>query len=309
MPRVAIVTGGASGIGRALSAALVRRGDEVVLADVDGGAAAEVAEQLTAAGPGTASAATVDVREAAAVAALVTDTAERCGRLDLLFNNAGVGISGPVEELGLAHWDRAIDVNLRGVVHGVHAAYPVMLRQGYGHIVNTASVAGLLPTPGGSPYGTTKWAVVGFSLSLRGEGAARGVRVSVVCPGGVDTPILDKGMPLDLPRVPTAELMDIRAVITRMSGGRLYSADALALDVLRGVDRNQAIIVAPRQARMLWRLMRISPALLIRATAAMVASDSNIGSASVEPVPTTAVTTGAAHMPGEASTAQDRNGT
>jgi NAD(P)-dependent dehydrogenase (short-subunit alcohol dehydrogenase family) len=285
MPRVAIVTGGASGIGRALGAALVRRGDEVVLADVDGAAAGEVAEQLTAVGPGKASAATVDVREAAAVAELVTDTVDGRGQVDLMFNNAGVGIGGPVEELALAHWDRAIDVNLRGVVHGVHAAYPVMLRQGYGHIVNTASLAGLLPTPWSAPYGTTKWAVVGLSLSLREEGAARGVRVSVVCPGGVDTPILDKGMPPDLPRVPSAEAMDTRAVITRASGGRLYSADALALDVLRGVERNRAIIVAPRQARVLWRLMRLSPPLLMRLGAVRAARDALAGAAGKEPVP------------------------
>ncbi|MGY1985461.1 SDR family oxidoreductase [Blastococcus sp. SYSU DS0669] len=127
---------------------------------------------------------------------------------------------------------------LRGVVHGVHAAYPVMLRQGSGHIVNVASVAGLLPNPGFAPYAATKWAVVGLSLSLRGEAASRGVRVSVVCPGGVDTPMLDKGMPSDLPRVPTVEAADVRAVITALSGGRLYSADALAADVLCGVDRS-----------------------------------------------------------------------
>jgi NAD(P)-dependent dehydrogenase (short-subunit alcohol dehydrogenase family) len=274
MSRVAIVTGGASGIGRALGAALVRRGDHVVLADVEGPAAVEVAEQLTALGPGTASAAALDVRDAAAVAALVTDTAERLGRLDLMFNNAGLGIGGPAEELSLAHWDRAIDVNLRGVVNGVHAAYPVMLRQGAGHIVNTASLAGLLPTPGSAPYGTTKWAVVGLSLSLRGEAAPHGVRVSVVCPGGVDTPILDKGMPPDLPRVPTREVTDVRAVITRYSGGHLYSADALAADVLRGVDRDRAVIVAPRQARVMWRLMRLSPSLVMRLGAAMTARDS-----------------------------------
>ena len=264
MSRVAIVTGGASGIGRALGAALVRRGDQVVLADVDGAAAEGTAERLRATGPGTATAAVVDVREADAVASLVTGTAERHGRLDLLFNNAGLGIGGPVEELSPAHWDRAIDVNLRGVVHGVQAAYPLMLRQGHGHIVNTASLAGLLPGPGMAPYATTKWAVVGLSLSLRGEAAHRGVRVSVVCPGGIDTPILDKGMPADLPRVPTAEATDTRAAITRMSGGRLYGADALAADVLRGVDRNRAVIVAPRHARVMWRLMRLSPGLVLR---------------------------------------------
>jgi NAD(P)-dependent dehydrogenase (short-subunit alcohol dehydrogenase family) len=285
MPRTAIVTGGASGIGRALGAALVSRGDDVVLADVDGDAAVGAAEQLTAAGPGAATAATVDVREAAAVAALVTETVARRGRLDLMFNNAGVGMGGPVEELALAHWDRAIDVNLRGIVHGVHAAYPVMLRQGYGHIVNTASLAGLLPTPGSAPYGTTKWAVVGLSLSLRGEGAGRGVRVSVVCPGGVDTPILDRGMPPDLPRVLSAEAIDARALITRMSGGRLYSASALALDVLRGVDRNRAVIVAPRQARVMWRLMRLSPSLLMRLAAARAARDPDLARIGIGTVP------------------------
>jgi NAD(P)-dependent dehydrogenase (short-subunit alcohol dehydrogenase family) len=271
MSRVAIVTGGASGIGRALGAALVRRGDRVVLADVDGTAAAEVAELLGAAGPGVATAAAVDVRDAGAVAALVGGTAERHGRLDLLFNNAGVGIGGPAEELALAHWDRTLDVNLRGVVHGVHAAYPLMVRQGHGHIINTASLAGLLPSPGSAPYATTKWAVVGLSLSLRAEGAPRGVRVSVVCPGGVDTPILDKGMPADLPRMPSVEGIDTRALITRFSGGRLYSADALAVDVLRGVDGNRPFIVAPRQARVMWRLMRLSPSLVLQVWAAMAA--------------------------------------
>jgi NAD(P)-dependent dehydrogenase (short-subunit alcohol dehydrogenase family) len=296
MSRVAIVTGGASGIGRALGAALVRRGDRVVLADVDGEAAAAVAEQLTAAGPGVATAAAVDVREADAVASLVSGTAERHGRLDLLFNNAGLGIGGAAEELDLAHWDRAIDVNLRGVVHGVHAAYPLMLRQGYGHIVNTASLAGLLPMPGSAPYATTKWAVVGLSLSLRAEGAARGVRVSVVCPSGVDTPILDKGMPADLPRVPSVEAVDARAMITRLSGGRLYSADTLAGDVLRGVDRNRPVIVAPRQARVMWRLMRLSPSLVLRVLAAAATrgpEGSTAGSGPV-PVPTAEVSGGTA---------------
>jgi NAD(P)-dependent dehydrogenase (short-subunit alcohol dehydrogenase family) len=296
MSRVAIVTGGASGIGRALSAALVARGDRVVLADLDGAAAEDVAERLRAGGPGTATAAAVDVRDAGAVTALVTGTAERHGRLDLLFNNAGLGIGGPAEELSPAHWDRTLDVNLRGVLHGVQAAYPLMLRQGHGHIVNTASLAGLLPMPGSAPYATTKWAVVGLSLSLRAEGAARGVRVSVVCPGGVDTPILDKGMPADLPRVPSVEGIDTRAVITRASGGRLYGADALAADVLRGVDHNRPLIVAPRQARVMWRLMRLSPSLVLRALAAMAARgpEGTTAARRAVPVPTAEVSGGTA---------------
>jgi NAD(P)-dependent dehydrogenase (short-subunit alcohol dehydrogenase family) len=145
----------------------------------------------------------LDVTDADAVAALVERTAQDHGHLDLLFNNAGVAVTGPVSELTLAHWNRVIDINLRGVVHGVVAAYPIMIRQGRGHIVNTSSLAGLLPSPMLTPYGMTKHGVVGLSESLRMEAAAHGVRVSVVCPGVIDTPLLDKGNPPDLPPVTT----------------------------------------------------------------------------------------------------------
>ncbi|HEX6470361.1 MAG TPA: SDR family NAD(P)-dependent oxidoreductase, partial [Streptosporangiaceae bacterium] len=141
--KVAIVTGGASGIGRAIAAALVAGGTRVTVADLNEAGAKEVAAELSATGPGTAVAGRLDVTEAAAVADLYRSVRRDAGRLDLVFNNAGIAIGGLAEELGLEHWDRAIDVNLKGVVHGVHAAYPIMLEQGYGHIVNTASLAGL----------------------------------------------------------------------------------------------------------------------------------------------------------------------
>lgn len=271
MARIAIVTGGGSGIGRALCAGLVRGGDVVVVADADGQAAATVAGELAGAGPGTASAATVDVRDAAAVAALVDAVVERHGRLDLMVNNAGIGMGGVVEELTVAHWDRVIDVNLRGVVHGVQAAYPVMVRQGSGHVVNTASMAGLVPSPGTVPYVASKSAVVGLSLGLRAEGAAKGVRVSVVCPGVVDTPILDAPMPADLPVVPSRERIDGRAMFAAVGGGKMLAPEVMAAAVLRGIARNRAVIVAPRSARVLWRLMRLSPTLAVRLTASVLA--------------------------------------
>ena len=270
MARVAIVTGGGSGIGQAFSAALVKRGDIVVVADVRGETADSTARRLDAAGPGAAYAAMVDVRDAAAVAALVNDTVERHGRLDLMFNNAGIGIAGIVDEVTIAHWDRIIDVNLRGVVHGVQAAYPVMVRQGFGHIVNTASLAGLVPVPGSVLYGTTKSAVVGLTLGLRAEGVRKGVRVSVVCPGWVDTALLDAGMPADLPPVASREGVNARALLTK-AGTRLLTPADLAAQVMRGVDRNRAVIVSPLQARLMWRLMRLSPSLMIRASQAMLA--------------------------------------
>src|SRR5215469_16417765 len=170
--KAAIVTGGGSGIGAAIARALAARGATVVIADIDEPAAKAVAGAINAAG-GQASIAVLDVRDAVAVADLVSQTAAGHGELGLMFNNAGIAVGGPVEQLTLDHWDRVLDVNVRGVVHGVHAAYPVMLRQGHGHIVNTASLAGLVPGPGLAPYAAAKHAVVGLSLSLRAEGARR----------------------------------------------------------------------------------------------------------------------------------------
>jgi NAD(P)-dependent dehydrogenase (short-subunit alcohol dehydrogenase family) len=187
------------------------------------------------------------------------------GRLDLLFNNAGIGVGGPVEELTLAHWERTIDVNLRGVIHGVHAAYPLMIEQGFGHIVNTASLAGLLPFPLGAPYAATKHAVVGLSLSLRGEAAAYGVRVSVVCPGVIDTPILDSEGPPDLP--PTSFRGHGREALLHSNRGPALPPERLAEAVLRGVERNRAIIVAPARARLAWLVNRIAPRLVQRSSA------------------------------------------
>jgi len=153
------------------------------------------------------------------------------------------------------------------VVHGVAVAYPLMLTQGHGHIVNTASVAGLIPSPFITPYSMTKHAVVGLSLSLRGEAAAHGVRVSALCPGAVETPMLDRGNPEDLPE---ARTVDGREYVTKVAGAP-YSADTLASDVLRAVERNRPVIVAPRRARVAWRVYRAAPWLVEQVTLRNVA--------------------------------------
>ncbi len=262
--KVALVTGGASGIGRALATELVARGATVVVADIDGPAAVALAEQLelgaggSLAAPTRATPAVLDVTDADAVAEVVARTAKEHGGLDLLFNNAGIGVGGPVEELTGAHWQRVVDVNLWSVIHGVAAAYPTMIAQGHGHIVNTASLSGLLPSPLLVPYSTTKHAVVGLSLGLRAEAAAHGVGVSVVCPGVIETPLLDKGNPDDLPQV---GVPDVRALLTA-AVGRPYPASSLAADVLDGVARNRPMIVAPAHARRVWAAFRLAPALV-----------------------------------------------
>lgn len=256
MPRIAIVTGGASGIGAALCRAVDRRGGHVVVADVD-----LVGAQRVAAGLGSAEAIELDVRDGAGVQQVVDDAVDRHGRLDLMANNAGIGVGGDVEELDLAHWDRVIDVNLRGVVHGVAAAYPVMQAQGSGRILNTSSLSGLLPVPFLAPYAMTKHAVVGLSLSLRPEAARHGVGVTVLCPGGVDTPLLDRGGPEDLPAVASMQDVDARELLRRLAGP-LYDADGLAEDAMRGLARDDALVVAPWTARAAHRAWRLAPGLL-----------------------------------------------
>ena len=204
MEQVAIVTGGASGIGLALSTALVQRGWHVVLADLQDVVAKEHADRLTTLGPGSAVGVRVDVRDADAVTRLVGSTHAERGRLDLMVNYAGIGLE-PVEpeELELVHWDRISDTNLRAVIHGCQAAYPLMLRQGHGQILNVASVAGLIPSPGQmAPYATTKFGVVGLSRALRAAGADHGIRVTALCPGFIDTPLLDGAWPEGLPIPP-----------------------------------------------------------------------------------------------------------
>jgi NAD(P)-dependent dehydrogenase (short-subunit alcohol dehydrogenase family) len=259
--RIAVVTGGASGIGRAIATALVLRGDTVTVADLDEAGAEKVAGRL--AERGVAEAAELDVTDADAVGALYRSVRDRHGRLDLVVNNAGIAVGGRTDELTLEHWNRTIDVNLRGVIHGVHAAYPIMLAQGHGQILNTASLAGLVPAPLMLPYTTTKHAVVGLSLALRAEAAEHGVRVSVLCPGFVDTPLLDNANP-DLPQTETGR--EARRAALRVQR-RLYRPEALARDVLRGLDKNQAVIVAPASARAAWRGVRLSPGGAVRVAA------------------------------------------
>lgn len=155
--------------------------------DIDGDAAARTAEALGA------RSARLDVTDPVAVQAAVDEVVSRAGRLDLMFNNAGITFGGDTELLTLDQWNAVIDVNIRGVVHGVAAAYPVMVAQGHGHIVNTASMAGLAAAGQITSYVMSKHAVVGLSLALRSEAAGRGVGVLAICPTAVETPILDKG--------------------------------------------------------------------------------------------------------------------
>lgn len=264
----AVVTGAGSGIGRALAHAMVKRGARVVVTDIEEAAAIRVAAEC---GP-SASGRALDVRDARAVRSVIEETIRLHGRLDYLFNNAGLGVGGEADEISEAAWERIIDVNLRGVIHGVMAAYPQMLEQASGHIVNTASLAGLGPAPLLTPYSMTKHAVVGLSTSLRIEAAARGVRVSVLCPAAIETPLLDSEGAPDLPK--PAWIPDFRRFLTRLAGPP-HPVEKFAEEALAAIERNRGVIVIPARARLAWRLGRLFPALAERICLGAVQAERN----------------------------------
>ncbi len=255
----AVVTGGASGIGRALSEGLARFGAHVTIADLQIDLANEAAAGIRAAG-GAADAARLDVTDFEATKALYEIAARRTGTLDFVFNNAGIWMMGDAHAFSLADWNRLIDVNLRGAIHGTKAAYDIMLKQKSGHIINTASVAGLTPDPGCTAYSATKHAIVGLCKSLRVEAARRGVRVSALCPGVVQTPLLEGGGKFG------KVLDDVKPEQMRQMWKRMrpMPADAFASRALRDVARNKAIIVWPVGGKLFWWIDRLSPSLAIR---------------------------------------------
>ena len=189
--RVAVITGGASGIGRALALALAREGADVAVADVDEAGMAETVAAVEALGR-SGLAIRTDVADRASVLALADRVEVRFGAVDVLCNNAGVVVHGGLERATHQDWAWVMGVNLWGVVHGLEAFLPRMIARGAGgHVVNTASMAGLIASQGLGVYNTTKYAVVGLSETLAKDLRPYGIGVSVLCPMGVDTRIRD----------------------------------------------------------------------------------------------------------------------
>jgi len=233
-----VVTGAASGIGFALTEALLQAGGVVLMADRDTKMLASAVEQFSTYA-GRVHSLSVDVTNQEQVRHMVEDAASRNGRLDFLFNNAGIGGTMPFDQVTLEHWRRIIDLNLWGVIYGIHFALPLMRKQEGGHIVTTSSLAGLLPIPFQAIYCTTKYAVVGLSESLRFELQDQGIYFSVACPGSVVSRIW--GTPVIGERVEQKPPADA------------IPATEAAKIILTGVANQEGIIALPESARSLWR--------------------------------------------------------
>ncbi len=185
---VALVTGASSGIGEATALALAAQGVKVALAARRTDRLDAVVKQIEAAG-GEALALVCDVTDEAQVNQTVQAVKAKWGRLDMLVNNAGIAVLGPVLGADTSEWRRAFDINVLGLMYATHAVLPLMKEQGRGHIINMSSVSGRVSFPGLSVYCATKWAVNGFSESLRQEAAPDNIRVTLIEPGLVTTEI------------------------------------------------------------------------------------------------------------------------
>ncbi|NLX49955.1 MAG: SDR family oxidoreductase [Methanospirillum sp.] len=237
--KICIVTGANSGIGFALSEELLKRGATVYMLGRDPAKVAGAAGKLSSHGSRVRTL-VADVTEQQQVQAAVEGAAAEAGRLDMLFNNAGIFRPQLYETATLGDWQTMIETNLWSVIYGVHAALPIMLRQGSGHVVNTASVAGLDPFPMQEIYNTTKYAVVGLSESLRYGFAEKGIAFSVICPGDIATPIYSK-------------VTDREGRGTE-TPAHAYPADAAATYSLDRVAERKGIVVVPEQPYTdLWR--------------------------------------------------------
>jgi NAD(P)-dependent dehydrogenase (short-subunit alcohol dehydrogenase family) len=255
---VALVTGAASGIGRSIARLVGSLGAEVHVCDISVDGVEAVAAEISAAG-GRATSHVLDVSDATALESLAASLFAGGGGVDLLFNNAGVGHAGKVADTPLEDWRRLVEINLMGVVHGVHAFLPKMLERGVAAtIVNTASGAGLLPNPGMVPYSTTKAAVVGLSVALDTEVRGRGVRVVALCPGIIDTAIVRTSTM----RGSWAKSQD---AAVKFYAKRGTSPDVVARDALAAVRSGKVIVPTPRwQVLPMWLGNRWVPGLTRR---------------------------------------------
>ena len=253
--RLAVVTGAASGIGRATALALARRGADLALCDVDEAGLRAVAEEVGSLGS-RAVARRADVSSEEQMQAFADAVHAEFPAADLLVNNAGIAVAGTFLDLELADFDRVVAVNLRGVVLGCRVFLPAMAARGSGHVVNIASMAGYTPSPGMTPYTATKFAVVGFSESLRLELAPLGIGVTAICPGIINTPIVRNSPARG------ALAGAVREEAIALFERRNYPPERVAEALLDAVARNRAIAPVSPEARVAWWIRRLAPGLL-----------------------------------------------
>ncbi|MBK9035709.1 MAG: SDR family NAD(P)-dependent oxidoreductase [Myxococcales bacterium] len=247
-----VVTGAGSGIGRATAAALAARGARLVISDIDQARLDDVARELGAA---VVLARVVDVGDRAQVAAL----AEACHAIqpgvDVLVNNAGVGQAGGVLDTSLDDWDFTLRVNLMGTVYGCHYFVPAMVARGRGHVVNVSSMLGFMPSPWVIAYQASKFAVLGLTLSMRSELAGSGVRATAICPGMINTAIVDDTRF-------SARNQGLRGPVAQSFSDRGWPPSRVADAIVGVLGTDTAVRPVGPEAWFAWGLTRLAPRLI-----------------------------------------------
>jgi NAD(P)-dependent dehydrogenase (short-subunit alcohol dehydrogenase family) len=253
--RYALVTGGASGLGRALCVELARAGWHLAIADVNDAGSEETLKLVRAAG-GDGQIEHLDVTQPEAWQRLRGKLQATWPALDLLVNNAGVGCAGNVGELPLEDWQWIININLYGGIYGCHTMIDWMKQNPRGsHIVNVASMAAIVSAPGMAPYNVTKAGMLSLSETLSGELKPYHIGVTGVCPAFFHTNILENGR---------FHKPDQRQVANTLMSHSRISAEAVAQKIIRAVERKQLYVFAPGVAGFFWRLKRMMPRSLLR---------------------------------------------
>jgi len=255
-----VVTGAGSGLGRALCHELSRRGARLVASDINLDTVTETVRQI---GSNSAHAVRCDVTKLEEVEQLAEQAQRLFGGVDLVINNAGVAVSGPIGVVPMGDWDWILRINLWGVIHGCHVFAPRLRKQRSGHILNVASAAGLLASPNLGPYNVTKAAVVALSESLYGECIGDNVGVSVLCPTFFQTNIANSA------RMSTEPHMS--ELVERLMTRSPVQADAVARIAVDGVARGDLHIVPHTDGRWLWRIKRLFPSRFHRVTPKLLA--------------------------------------
>ncbi|WP_330282842.1 SDR family oxidoreductase [Streptomyces sp. NBC_00588] len=258
--QLVLVTGAGSGIGRATASAFAEAGARVVAVDRDAEAAARTAEQSRLLGAPEAWAETADVSDEQAMEKLAAKVAAEYGVVDVLVNNAGIGLGGSFFDTTTEDWKNVLDVNLWGVIHGCRLFGKQMAERGQGgHIVNTASAAAYQPSRALPAYSTSKAAVLMLSECLRAELAGQGIGVSAICPGFVNTNITSTAR---FAGVDAEEERRRQKRTARLYGLRNYPPEKVAAAILRAVVRNEAVVPVTPEARGTHLMSRLSPRAL-----------------------------------------------
>jgi NAD(P)-dependent dehydrogenase (short-subunit alcohol dehydrogenase family) len=257
--KIALVTGAASGIGRETALAFGRNGADLVICDLDEAGLKDTEAALRGLGRDVL-ACRVDVADREEMRGFAEETSARVGVVDILMNNAGVGLGASFLDTSLEDWDRILGINLLGVVHGCHYFVPKMVERGIGgHVVNVSSAAGYLPAEALSAYVTTKYAVLGLTESLRGELRRHRIGVTAICPGIIDTPIT-RSSPLRGKYGAEGQ----REEMVEAYRKRGYGPERVARNVLKAIRRNRGIAPVSLEAWIAWYAKRLSPALVSR---------------------------------------------